>query len=79
MPTRDFSPTRLRTAREHAGLSREKLARRAGCSASSIVHYEYGTSTPSVRMLTAIAGALNIDPGDLFGATPTATPTVVSP
>lgn len=55
----------LRTRREAAGLSREKLARLADCSTASLTNYENGYR-PSVAMAGRIAGALDCLPSDLF-------------
>lgn len=57
----------LRRAREHAGLSQQELARRAGTSQATISAYENGAKEPSLRTLDrvlAAAGArLAVEPG----------------
>jgi transcriptional regulator with XRE-family HTH domain len=56
----------LRTRREAAGLSREKLAALAGCSGASIQNYENGYR-PSAEMAQKLADALGCKPSDLQG------------
>ena len=59
--------TALRRAREHAGLSQQELARRAGTSQATISAYENGAKEPALRTLDrllASAGArLAVEPG----------------
>jgi transcriptional regulator with XRE-family HTH domain len=58
--------TGLRARREAAGLSREKLARLADCSTSSITQFE-NFYVPSQSMAQRIAEALGCDdPAELF-------------
>jgi transcriptional regulator with XRE-family HTH domain len=47
----------IRTAREHAGLSKRELARRARTSPAAIVAYEGGGRDPSVGTLERILAA----------------------
>jgi transcriptional regulator with XRE-family HTH domain len=47
----------VRTAREHARLSKRELARRAGTSPAAIVAYEAGTRDPTVGTLVRIVTA----------------------
>lgn len=54
----------LRTIREAAGLSRERLGRLADCSSSTIHLIERGMR-PSDAMAAKIAGALGVDVRDL--------------
>ncbi len=52
----------IKTAREHARISKRELARRAGTSPAAIVAYESGTRDPTVGTLARIvaaAGALS--------------------
>jgi len=55
----------VRTARETALLSRERLAAQCGCSTSTILRLELRGHTPSVRILVAIARVLHLDLGEL--------------
>lgn len=47
----------IQTAREHAGLSKRELARRAHTSPAAIVAYESGTRDPTVGTLARIVAA----------------------
>ena len=47
----------VQTAREHAGLSKRELARRAGTSPAAIVAYESGTRDPTVGTLARLVAA----------------------
>jgi transcriptional regulator with XRE-family HTH domain len=55
----------VRTAREHARLSKRELARRAGTSPAAIVAYEAGTRDPTVgtlvRIVTAAGASVEFD------------------
>jgi transcriptional regulator with XRE-family HTH domain len=57
--------TVVQTAREHAGLSKRELARRAGTSPAAIVAYESGSRDPTVgtlaRLVTATGAVAEID------------------
>jgi transcriptional regulator with XRE-family HTH domain len=59
----------IRTAREHAGLSKRELARRAATSPAAIVAYESGTRDPTVGTLarivqaTGAVGLIELEPG----------------
>ena len=48
-------------------MSQEKLANKAGLSASSIIGYENGSMVPGVDKAYAIAQALGCTPNDLMG------------
>jgi transcriptional regulator with XRE-family HTH domain len=61
-----FSGPKLRAVRIAAGLTREHVALRLGCSAVTIGAYERGDNTPTMATLIALAGALGIHPGELF-------------
>lgn len=47
----------VRKAREHAGLSKRELARRAGTSPAAIVAYESGARDPTVGTLARLVAA----------------------
>lgn len=47
----------IQKAREHAGLSKRELARRAGTSPAAIVAYESGSRDPTVGTLARIVAA----------------------
>ena len=47
----------IQTAREHAGLSKRELARRAHTSPAAIVAYESGSRDPTVGTLARIVAA----------------------
>jgi putative transcriptional regulator len=51
---------KLRTARESLGLRRETVAESVGISHSSVIAYERGMATPSVRVLLALAGLYHV-------------------
>lgn len=51
---------RLRSARARAGCTRKQLAAASGVSERYLAHLEAGTGNPSVEMLIAIAGALDL-------------------
>jgi transcriptional regulator with XRE-family HTH domain len=67
----------IRTAREHAGLSKRELARRAATSPAAIVHYEAGTRDPTVGTLVRIIEATGVvGVIDLAAGPPRPTPVV---
>ena len=55
---------RIRTAR---GMSLRELAGRAGCSPSLVSQVERGVTTPSARVVYALANELGITLDSLFG------------
>jgi XRE family transcriptional regulator, aerobic/anaerobic benzoate catabolism transcriptional regulator len=57
---------RIRAARAKAGVTRKQLAAASGASERYLAHLEAGTGNPSVDMLSAIAGALDIALADLL-------------
>jgi transcriptional regulator with XRE-family HTH domain len=69
-----FDGTRLRAAREAAGISRERLAYDVGRTHQCIVGYENGRLTPTIAALILLADTLGVEPGDFFTATPTLVP-----
>ncbi len=52
-----MSANLIATAREHAGLSRAELARRAGTSRPTLSAYEHGRVSPSLQTLERILAA----------------------
>lgn len=58
--------TRLRTAREDAGLSQAELARRLGVSQAAVSTWESGTRQPGVDDLYAVAAELDVEVHDLL-------------
>ncbi len=56
----------LRAAREQRGLSQEALAQRAGMDPAEIRRLEGARRDPGVRVLTRLARALRMTPGDLL-------------
>jgi Zn-dependent peptidase ImmA (M78 family)/transcriptional regulator with XRE-family HTH domain len=62
-----FDPTRLRIARQAAMLRKNELATRIGVSPAAISQYEKGSSSPSPRVVAALALALGVTP-TFFGA-----------
>jgi transcriptional regulator with XRE-family HTH domain len=54
--------TAIRHAREHAGLSKRELARRAKTSPAAITFYESGAREPSYATLTRIVTAAGFKP-----------------
>ena len=59
---------RIRSAREHLGLSQEELAARADVNAGYLSLIERGQREPSLSKLHKIATATNLTLGDLLGA-----------
>jgi transcriptional regulator with XRE-family HTH domain len=57
----------LRAAREQRGLSQESLAQRAGMDPAEIRRLEAARRDPGIRVLTRLARALKLAPGDLLG------------
>jgi transcriptional regulator with XRE-family HTH domain len=56
----------MKIHRKKKGLSQAALAERAGTAPNYIALIEVGKNFPSLQMLEKIAGALNVDPLDLF-------------
>ena len=59
---------RIRRARTARGMSLRELAGRAGCSPSLVSQVERGVTTPSARVVYALANELGITLDSLFGA-----------
>jgi XRE family transcriptional regulator, aerobic/anaerobic benzoate catabolism transcriptional regulator len=57
---------RIRAARAKAGVTRKQLAVASGASERYLAHLEAGSGNPSVDMLAAIAGALDMAIADLL-------------
>jgi transcriptional regulator with XRE-family HTH domain/tetratricopeptide (TPR) repeat protein len=63
---RDPVGVRIAMLRRARGLTQELLAERAGVSLESVRKVEHQTRTPSLAMLDALAGALDITAGELI-------------
>lgn len=50
----------VRQLRQHAGVTQQELARKAGTSQSTIAAYETGAKSPTLRTLERLAGALDL-------------------
>ena len=61
-----FSGTKLRAARERAGLRREHVAFALGVSVSAVGYWESGHATPQVNRLPALCRTLECSVEDLF-------------
>jgi len=57
----DGMGTRLREAREAAGMKRVKLAAEADITPNTVRNYEEGLTDPSIQILRRIADALDVD------------------
>jgi len=62
----------LQEARRRSGLSRRKLARQGGTSASTLAAYESGTSVPSVSTLERLLRAAGYEAEVMLRPTPPA-------
>jgi Zn-dependent peptidase ImmA (M78 family)/transcriptional regulator with XRE-family HTH domain len=65
-----FDPARLRIARQAAMLTKKVLAERVGLSAAAVSQYENGSSTPSPKVVAALALALGVPPAFFAGDRP---------
>lgn len=63
---RVFDPEELKARRQEAGLSRERLARRAGLSTPGYTHFEHGRTKPAADTLPRLADALGCLIDDLY-------------
>jgi len=52
---------RIRTAREKAGLTQEKLAKKLGIGKRTLINYENGRTEPTLSLLMKIADICNVD------------------
>ncbi|MET8089477.1 helix-turn-helix transcriptional regulator [Micromonospora sp. NPDC005220] len=59
---------RVREARMRAGVTQAALALRASMTRSSIANIEAGRQRIAVHVLVLVAGALDVDPKELFSA-----------
>jgi len=57
---------RLRRLREARGLSIDELANAGHLSARQLIRVEHGKASPSVLWILDVAGALGVDPTELF-------------
>ena len=64
---------RIKTLREQAGMSQEKLAKRLGITRSSVNAWEMGISTPSTQYIAELAGRFRVSADYLLGLNETAT------
>ena len=64
---------RIKTLREQAGMSQEKLAKRLGITRSSVNAWEMGISTPSTQYIAELAGLFRVLADYLLGLNETAT------
>ena len=62
---RKISGSRIRAAREAAGIGVTELAELVGVTQSAISHLESGTKTLSANTIIAIAGVLDVSFDDL--------------
>ena len=60
---------RIKTLREQAGMSQEKLAKRLGITRSSVNAWEMGISTPSTQYIAELAGLFRVSADYLLGRT----------
>lgn len=58
---------RIKHVRNCRSLTQVKLAERAGMSRSYLADLERGKYNPTLEMLRAISGALNVSVGELLG------------
>lgn len=61
-----LSGSRIRAARESAGLTRTELAVEVGRSEQTIILYETGRHPAPTEIVVRIAEVLGIHPGELF-------------
>lgn len=60
---------RIKVLRMANALTQEVLAERCGIFRTYLSRIESGSANPTLVVLVAIAGALEVSPGDLFSAT----------
>lgn len=58
---------RIKSVRKALRLTQAQVAEKAGIDTSFYGQIERGVNIPSLRTFAAIAGALKVDPADLFG------------
>jgi transcriptional regulator with XRE-family HTH domain len=66
VPRLVFSPSKLRSLRDSAGLSRDAVGYSVNRSAQMIWWYEAGRATPPVVVICALADVLDCSLADLF-------------
>ena len=71
--------SRIRQARDRAGLTQEQLAERIGVSRTAIARYESGEIEPKLHNLAAIAETLNVSTDELLGVRPVSSVLPLSP
>ena len=71
--------SRIRQARDRAGLTQEQLAERIGVSRTAIARYESGEIEPKLHNLAAIAVVLNVSCDELLGVRPVSSVLSLSP
>ena len=71
--------SRIRQARDRAGLTQEQLAERIGVSRTAIARYESGEIEPKLHNLAAIALALGVSCDELLGIRPVSSALSLSP
>ena len=71
--------SRIRQARDRAGLTQEQLAERIGVSRTAIARYESGEIEPKLHNLAAIAMALSVSCDELLGIRPVSSALSLSP
>jgi transcriptional regulator with XRE-family HTH domain len=64
-PAQQFGAN-LARAREARGLSQSQLARKVEVVDTYISRIETGRAQPSFQLILALAGALDVQPGELF-------------
>ena len=69
---------RIKTLREQAGMSQEKLAKRLGITRSSVNAWEMGISTPSTQYIAELAGLFRVSADYLLGLNETATVSIAA-
>ena len=63
----DNTQSKLKIARQHSGLSLQRLAEIAGVSKLTIIRIESGKTSPRHRTLDMLAMALQVEPDELIG------------
>ena len=64
---RDFPlHARIKYLRDLRKMTQSELAKRAGVTQGSLAHFEAGHTSPSVKTLVSLAGALDINPAIFF-------------
>lgn len=61
--------TRIKVARQRAGLSQPALGRKLGKSTTTVYRWETNRNEPSISTLRDVAAALRVSLAELIGAT----------